>query len=249
MNGDAVHAPRPGPGLAHARGRLYRETDPWRSGDLTGTLQADRLHPDPARQLAQPARARHLAAGRSGRQAADWRPAPHRAGGRESAAIHGQDSLIPPGQPALAIDIYNPPMASPGNLTPGLLDTRDRQRATGLFVRPDRPERALEALAGALRPLPPEPQTALTSTAENQSHRPPHRAWGDVPVNDRTWCMRRFGVPSAPNTGADESGRAFDPQRAKSLSWRQVAVGRPATQQIGGGCSTSARPIGDPQPR
>ncbi len=129
---------------ASSRDRLYGE-----AVDLTG--RSSRWpHPDPARQLAQPAsRDTSVQAEVEGKlQTGGLR---HTVlAGVESWRFHGAGhSLLHPGQPAFAIDIHNPTYGqAPGNLTPGF-DTRDRQRARACSST-RWPERALEA-AGCVR--------------------------------------------------------------------------------------------------
>ena len=68
-------------------------------------------------------------------------------------------------------------------------------------------------------------------------------------VNDRTSVYASAGRSFRPNTGADESGRAFDPQRAKPLNWAPSGSRPTSGSMARWRCLTSARPMcADPHP-
>ena len=154
--------------------------------DLTGTLQADGrtlTRRDSWRSLPC---ARHLGTGRSGK--ASCRPAacatPCSRAWNRGGCSWGRTFAIHPGQPALCHRHPQPHLwPGPGNLTPGF-DTRDRQRATGLFVQDqmDLSER-WKLLAGVrFDRYHQDYENRLNQhRADPVALRPPRRAWGDVP--------------------------------------------------------------------
>ena len=204
-------------------GASYRETDLYGEAvDLTGTLQADGrtlTRRDSWRSL--PARDTSVQAEVEGKLQTGGLRHTVLAGVESWRLFMGQDIRYSTlaSQP-FAIDIHNPTYGqAPGNLTPGF-DTRDRQRATGLFVQDqmDLSER-WKLLAGVrFDRYHQDYENRLNNTVQTQSHSAATPRVGvTYLVNDRTSVYASAGRSFRPNTGADESGRAFDPQEGKAF--------------------------------
>ncbi|WP_245951385.1 TonB-dependent siderophore receptor [Paracidovorax anthurii] len=108
---------------------------------------------------------------------------------------------------------------APGTLTPGF-DTRDRQRATGLFVQDqiDLTDR-WKLLAGVrFDQFHQDYENRLAGTTQVQKHSATTpRAGLTYLLSDRASLYVSAGRSFRPNTGADESGGAFAPQKGKAF--------------------------------
>ncbi len=204
-------------------GASYRETDLYGAAvDLTGTLAADGrtlTRRDSWRSL--PARDASLQGEVEGKLQAGGFSHTVLAGVETWRLTAAQDirysSLA--SQP-FAIDIYNPVYNQPvGNLTPGF-DLVDRTRATGVFVQDQIDLSAKWKLLAGVRfdRFHQDSENRLAATRQVQEHSATTPRIGlTYLINPNTSVYASAGRSFRPNAGADESGKAFDPQKGQAL--------------------------------
>ncbi|MDA8523137.1 TonB-dependent siderophore receptor [Acidovorax sp. NCPPB 4044] len=212
-----------GPGWRTRLGLSHRETDLYGDAvDLNGTLRADGrtlTRRDSWRSL--PARDTSVQAEVEGRL---------RTGGLGHTLLAGVESWrLSMGQDIrysnlatqpFAIDIFQPVYGqAPGTLTPGF-DTRDRQRATGLFVQDqlDLTDRWKLLLGARFDRFHQDYENRLAGTTQAQEHSAATpRAGLTYLLSDRASLYVSAGRSFRPNTGAGEDGGAFAPQKGKAF--------------------------------
>jgi iron complex outermembrane receptor protein len=120
-----------------------------------------------------------------------------------------------------AIDIYQPAygQARTAPLAP-LFDTRDRQRATGVFVQDQIDLSAQWKLLAGVRfdRFHQDYQDLLARTAPSQAHAATSPRLGlTYRATERLSFYASAGKSFRPNAGGDERGNAFDPQSGRAL--------------------------------